>query len=230
MKVFRRNFLVAALLLVGLAGRRAVCGFAPAGDATVQVTVAQQFYTRILGDWVGTTVSRVNEETPVPGYFHLVITPVDANTFREEYLFYRVLPDTGALERSGTQTFLTTIASNGTIQRTYRGSGTILIDGKLKKQSFEASGAVRSTGPDHLEAEGQGKIAVAGMPLNAGKKGKLRKATASLSLEGVKLIGETRFEASFRVLFVSKRYQIEIKLRGQRGDNVQTIAGRAPAS
>ena len=55
-------------------------------------------------------------------------------------------------------------------------------------------------------------------------------STASLSLEGDKLIGETRFEASFRVLFFSKRYQIEIKLRGQRGDNVQTIAGRAPAS
>jgi hypothetical protein len=212
MKVFCRISVFAALLLLGLASRRAVFSFAPADDATAQVTVAQQFYTRILGDWVGTTVSRVNEEAPVLGYFHLVITRVDANTFREEYLFYRVLPDTGALERSGTQTFLTTIASNGTIQ------------------SFEASGAVHSTGPDHLEAEGQGKIAVEGMPLNAGKKGKLRKATATLSLEGDKLIGQTRFEARFRVLFVSKRYRIEIQLRGQRGDNVQTIAGRAPAS
>ena len=230
MKVFRRISLFAALLLLGLAGSRAVCDFGPAQSATAQVKVAQQFYTRILGDWVGTTVSRVNEDPPVTGYFHLVITRVDANTFREEYLFYRVLPGTGALERSGTHTYLTTIASNGTIQRTYRGSGTIIIDGKPKKQSFEARGAVHSAGPDHLEAEGQGKIAVEGMPLNAGKKGKLRRATTTLSQKGGKLIGQTRLEASFRVLFVSKRYRIESRLRGQRGKKVQTIASRAPAS
>jgi hypothetical protein len=234
MKVFLRTFLFAALLaaplLLGPAGRWAVFGFEPPGNATDERTVTQQFYARVLGDWVGSTVSRVNEDAPVTGYFHLVITRVDANTFREEYIFYRVLSDTGALERSGTQTFVTTIASDGTIQRSYRGSGTILIDGKPKKQSFEASGAVRSTGPDHLEAEGQGKISVAGMPLNAGKNGKLLKATTTLSREEDTLSGATRFEASFRVLFFSKRYRIDIKLRGQRGDKVQTIAGRTPAS
>jgi hypothetical protein len=67
------------------------------------------------------------------------------------------------------------------------------------------------------------------MPLNSGKKGKLRKATTTFSLEEDKLVGQMRFEASFRVLFFTKRFRIESQLRGQRGDNVQVVAGRAPA-
>jgi hypothetical protein len=165
----------------------------------------------------------------VTGYFHLAVTRVDANAFREEFLFYRVLPNTVVLEISGTQSYLSTIASSGAIQRTCRGSGTILIDAKPKNQSFEAGGEVHCTGPDRLEAEVQGKIAVDGMPLNSGKNGKLRNATAIFSLEDDKLIGQMRFEASFRVLFFSKRYRIESQLRGQRGDNVQVVAGRSPA-
>jgi hypothetical protein len=234
MKVFRHTFLLAVLLaapiLLGLAGRRA--GFSsPLAEApTARLTAAQQFYTRVLGHWVGTTVSRLDTAEPVTGYFHLLITRVDENTFREEYTFYRIHPTTGVLERSGTQSDLTTIASDGVIHRTSRGSGTVLIDLKPKNQSFEASGEAHFTGADHLEAEAKGKIAVDGMPLNLGKNGKIPKATASWSLEKEKLIGQSHVEMKFRVLFFAKRYRIETQLRAQRGANVQIVAGRAPAS
>lgn len=149
--------------------------------------------------------------------------------------FYRVPPQTagsreaGGLETAGTEIDLSVIDSSGVIRRTTQGSGTVLIDFKPKNQSFEASGAVHFTGPDHLEAVVKGKIAVAGLPMGAGKHGKLRKATATLSLEGDKLIGQTRFEASFRVLFFTRGYRVESLFRGQRGDNIQAVAGGAPA-
>jgi hypothetical protein len=234
MKVFPRTSLFAALLavplLLCLTGRRAVLSSGLAGDATAPLTTAQQFYTRVLGHWVGTTVSRLDTADPVTGYFHLLITRVDENSFGEEYTFYRLHPKTGVLERSGTQSDLSTIASNGVIRRTCRGSGTVLIDFKPKNQSFEASGEVHFAGPDRLEAEVKGKIAVDGMPLNLGKRGKLRKATATWSLADDTLTGQTHVETSFRALFFAKRYRIETQLRAQRGANVQIVAGRAPAS
>jgi hypothetical protein len=233
MKVFRRTSLFAALLaapiLLCLAGRRAAFSSAPAGDATARLTAAQEFYTRVLGHWVGTTVSRLDTAEPVTGYFHLLITRVDENTFREEYTFYRIYPTTGVLERSGTQSDLSTIASDGVIHRTSQGSGTVLIDLKPKKQSFEASGEAHFTAPDHLAVEAKGKIAVDGMPLGLGKNGKL-KATATWSLEEEKLISQSHVETSFRVLFFGKRYRIETELRAQRGADLQIVAGRAPAS
>ena len=128
---------------------------------------------------MGTTISRVNGAEPVTGYFHLVVSRVNENTFREEYTFYRVLPQTGALELSNTQFDLSTVSSDGTIHRTCWGSGTVLIDFKPKSQSFQATGEGRLTGVDHLEAEVQGKIAIAGLPLNLGKNGKVRKATVT---------------------------------------------------
>jgi hypothetical protein len=197
---------------------------------TASLTAAQQFYTRVLGDWVGTAVSRLDGAEPATTYFHLLITRVDENTFREEYTFYRIHPKTGVLERSGTQSVLSTIDSSAVIHQTCRGSGTVLIDLQDKNESFEASGQAHFTGPGHLEAEVKGKIAVDGMPLNLGKNGKLRKATATWSLEDDQLIGQTHIETSFRVFLFAKRFLIETQLRAQRGANLQTVTGRAPAS
>lgn len=225
--------LFAALLLLSLAGSRAVFGAGLAGDATPPPMAAQQFYTRALGDWVGTTVSRLDGAQPVTGYFHLVITRVDEHTIREEYTFYRLRPKTagtreaGRLETSGKESDLSTMGSNGAIHRSVQGSGTVLIDFKPKSQSYEASGAAHLTSPDHLEAAVKGKIAVDGLPLGLGKHGKLQKGTATWSLEEGKLIGCTHFEASFHVLFFVRRYRLEIQLRGERGTNVQTIAALA---
>jgi hypothetical protein len=231
-KSIRRPSLFAALLaaaiLFCLAGSPAVGASGLADGPTARLMDAQRFYTRVLGHWVGTTVSRLDRTEPQTGYFHLLITRVDENTFREEYTFYRTHPKTGVLERSGTQSDLSTIDSNGIIHRSCRGSGTVLIDLKPKNQSFDASGKAHFIGSDHLAAEVKGKIAVDGLPLNLGKKGKLRKATATWSLEADKLIGQTRIEMSFRVLLFTKRYRVETQLHAQRGANVQIVAGRAP--
>jgi hypothetical protein len=179
---------------------------------------------------VGTAVSRLNDDEPATNYFHLVIARIDENTFREEYTFYRIHPKTGMLERSGTQSVLSTIDSSAAIRQTCRGSGTILIDLKEKNERFEASGQAHFTGPDHLEAEAKGKIAVDGMPLNLGKNGKLRKATAAWSLEEDRLIGQTRVETSFSVFLFAKHFLIETQLRAHRGADLQTVTGRATPS
>jgi hypothetical protein len=233
LKSFRWVHVFAALLAVPFA-------LAVASDAgrcaeisapsSAHAPSAQQFYTHVLGHWVGTTVSRLNGDPPVTGYFHLVVTRVGENTFQEEYTFYRVHPKTGALERSGTQLDLSTIDSTGMVHRSCKGSGTILIDFKPKNQAFEATGEAHFSGSDRLEAEVKGKIAVDGMPLNLGKNGKLRKATASWALEDGKLVGQTHVETSFRALLFTKRYRVETELRAQRGTSVQLVAGRSPAS
>src|SRR5579884_2557219 len=93
--------LLAAPLMLCLAGPQAACSAEPAFDATAHLTAAQQFYTQVLGHWVGTMVTRVNGKEPVTGYFHLIVTRVDANTFREEYIFYRVHPQTAGTREAG---------------------------------------------------------------------------------------------------------------------------------
>jgi len=220
---------VAPLLLYLTGSQAAFCAGLP-GDASASLTPAQQFYTRALGDWVGTAVSRLDGADPATTYFHLLITRVDENTFREEYTFYRIHPKKGVLERSGIQSVLSTIDTGAVIHQTCRGSGTILIDCEAKNESFEASGQAHFTGPSHLEAEVKGKIAVDGMPLNLGKNGKLQKATASWSFEDDQLIGQTHVETSFRALFFVRRFRVSTQLRAQRGANIQTVAGQAPAS
>lgn len=155
---------------------------------------------------------------------------MDETTFREEYTFYRIHPKTQALERSGAQTVLSKIGDGGGIDQSCRGSGTVLIDFKAKRQSFEARGEARAADPTHLKAEARGKIAVDGLPLNLGKSGKVRKVTGSLSLDGEQLIGQTRVEVSFGVWVVTKRHRIETQLRARRGSDIQTVAGRAPTS
>jgi hypothetical protein len=233
-KKFRSTHLSAALLAAPLAfsaagGGAGLCAELP-GHPSPQTPAAQQFYTHVLGQWVGTTVSRLDGAQPVTGYFHLLVTRVDDKTFREEYTFYRVHPKTGVLECSGTQTDLSTIVGDAVVHRTCKGSGTVLIDFKPKNQAFEADGEARFASPEHLDAEVKGKISVDGMPLNLGKNGKLRKATASWSIEEGKLVGQTQVETSFRAFLFTKRYRIQTELRAQRGTSVQMVAGRVPAS
>jgi hypothetical protein len=226
---FSAALLAAPLALSAAGGGACFCAEIP-GQASPRPPAAQQFYVRVLGQWVGTTTSRLDGAQPVTGYFHLVVTRVDDNTFREEYTFYRVHPKTGVLECSGTQTDLSTIEGDGVVHRTCKGSGTILIDFKPKNQAFEAAGEAHFASPEHLDAEVKGKIAVDGMPLNLGKNGKLRKATASWSIEEGKLVGQTQVETSFRALLFTRRYRIQTELRAQRGTSVQMVAGRVPAS
>jgi hypothetical protein len=221
--------LLAVPIVLAVAHKAGRCAEVSA-PSSARATPAQVFYTHLLGHWVGTTSSRLDGAAPVTGYFHLLVTRVDENTFQEEYTFYRVHPKTGVLERSGTQIDLSTIDATGAVHRSCKGNGTVLIDYKPKNQAFEATGEAHFTSSDHLEAEVKGKIAVDGMPLNAGKNGKLRKATASWSLEDGKLIGQTHIETSFRALLFTKRYRVETELRAQRGTSVQVVAGRSPAS
>src|SRR5947209_8310851 len=67
----------------------AFCTAGHTGDANAALTAAQQFYTRVLGDWVGSELSRVNDAEPNRGYFHLIIRRGEGETFYEEYAFYR---------------------------------------------------------------------------------------------------------------------------------------------
>src|SRR5438128_2442865 len=53
------------------------------GDATAALTAAQQFYPRVLGDWVGSELSRVNDAEPTRGCFHLVIRRGEGETFHD---------------------------------------------------------------------------------------------------------------------------------------------------
>jgi hypothetical protein len=234
MKAHRRPSLLPALLaaplLLGLAGGWPIfCAGAPP-VATAPSPAAQQFYGQILGDWVGTQVCRVNGAEPTTSYFHLVITRAAENTFQEAYTFYRIDRKTGALGRSGTQSLVSTIQSNGVIRQSCRGSGTVLIDYKPKDQSFEVKGEAWFTARGRLESELTGKIAIKGMPLNLGKNGKVRKATTAWSLEEDALTGEMRVETAFRALLITRRYGFDIQFRAQRGNDVQVVASRVPAS
>src|SRR5215212_7912293 len=109
MKVFLRFGL-------GIVTLHVVCALAgatpPPRPAVPAPAPATRFYERIVGDWVGVSVSRLEDQPPSTCYFSLTVTRTDPRTFREAFTFYRRHPQTGALETSGTQTNLAVLEAN----------------------------------------------------------------------------------------------------------------------
>lgn len=187
---------------------------------------AEGFYARMLGDWVGVSVSRVQGQEPSTSYFHLTVSRSDPRTFREQYTYYRRDPKTGALAPSGTQTNLAVLEANEQIRCTASADGTILVDYKPKKQSWQTTGVGRCDGPDRFQADVSGKISVDGMPLGLGKRGRIRSARATWSISGAALLGRTEVESRFRAFVISKSYRVVSEMRAERGRDIHAFAGR----
>jgi hypothetical protein len=190
------------------------------------VAVAR-FYERILGEWVGTSVTRLPGQEPATTYFRLVISRPDAGTFRQEFTFFRRNRKTGVLERSGTQTTRAILAPDGGVRCVAEASGTILIDFKPKKQTWQTSGTGRCDGDACFLADVTGRVSVDGMPLGLGRRGKIRKARATLELQGTTLVGRSEVETRFRVLLFSKKYRVVTETRAERGRDVHSYAAQA---
>lgn len=207
----------------------AVLGMPHRLHASASASTAEQFYQRILGDWVGTSVSRFDDEEPTTNYFHVKITRSSPRTFREEYVYWRRNPDTGVLEPSGTQTNTATIEPDGTVRCVSSGRGTILIDYKPRKKQWQAKGSGACVAPDQFCAEVSGTVSVEGMPFGLGRKGRIQKGVASWSLRDGHLIGRTEVDSRFRAVVFTKRFRLVTELRAERGSDVHALAARTPA-
>jgi hypothetical protein len=198
----------------------------PAAASTLGGAPVERFYERILGDWVGTSVARLQGQEPATTYFHLEITRPNARTFREQFTFFRRNSKTGVLERSGSQTSEAVLEPDGQIRCTASATGTILIDFKPKKQRWQASGAGQCEGTDSFVAQVTGQISVDGMPLGLGKNGRIRKARATWTVKGPSLLGRTEVDSRFRALFLSKSFQLVSELRAERGRDIRAYVAR----
>ena len=120
-----------------------------------------------------------------------------------------------------------TLESGGRVRCEAEATGTILIDFKPKKQTWKTSGAGRCEGEDRFSADVSGRISVEGTPLGVGKRGRIRSARASWTLQGDTLHGRTEVESRFRALLVSKSYRVVTEMRAQRGRDVPAFVARA---
>jgi hypothetical protein len=114
------------------------------------------------------------------------------------------------------------------VRRTCEGKGTILIDFKPKRQTWNATGMLSSASADRIAITVSGKVTVDGLPLRLGRRGQLRRGTGNWRLEGDRLVGQTRAETVFRALFISKRFHVDTDLSAQRGTDVKALVGRSP--
>lgn len=197
------------------------------GAATPSQERVERFYGRILGDWVGESVARVQGQDTATTYFHLSVTRAEPGVFHETFTFYRRDSRTGALQPSGTQTNRATLEASGRVRCEAEATGTILIDFKPKKQTWKTTGAGRCEGDDRFCADVSGRISVEGMPLGVGKRGRIRSARASWTLQGEILRGRTEVESRFRAFLVSKSYRVVTEMRAERGRDVPAFIARA---
>ena len=236
--------LTIALLLTLLA---AAAGYAqpevsvPPGDAvepSAPPTVAAEpggapdnvasFLHGLVGEWVGTCVQSTNAKAAENKYFHAVIKQTGPDGYETVFEYYRLDPQTGAPIKVGATTMSTTVAPDGTATNRITGKADVLIDPTTRKpEQHDLSEVLRVSPAGGLEGTGSGTIKVSGMPLGAGKSGRVREYHSTWSQRNGVLSMHQRLNAKFRVLFFSKSFAIIADYTARRGSDIAGLMKRA---
>lgn len=182
-----------------------------------------EFFSTIVGEWIGACEQTTNGERVGDKYFHAVIRRTDDNTFESRFEYYKLDQKTGKSVRVGQTTVTTTIAQDGTAQSQIIGSGTILVDNKPRNQRHQLTETVKRVGEDRLEGTGGGAIRVSGMPLGLGKNGKIKSAQTRWFLDGDTLTIHQSLKIEFRALIFKKSFAVECNYTARPGSDLAAL-------
>lgn len=199
-----------------------------------QSTRAVDFYQKVVGDWVGTYEHTTDGEQAEDIYFKYSVKQADPNSFTGQFAYYR-LNAAGDAEPAGNATIQSTVQDDGTVKNVISGDGTILIENKLKQQSYNLVETLSSS-TCGLSGDIGGKVSVVGLPFGVGKNGRVTSGSSAWSLDGDVLTIKQSIKAGFKVLLFSKSYSLLANSKATRGTDVAAImkkprvAERAPES
>jgi hypothetical protein len=183
------------------------------------------------GEWIGTCVQSTDAKATDNKYFHAIIKQSGPATYETVFEYYRLDPQTGAPITVGATTMATTVADNGTATNRVIGQADVLIDPKtLKPEQHDLSEVLRVSPSGGLEGTGSGTIKVSGMPLGAGKSGRVRDYRSTWSQTNGVLSLNQRLKVKFKVLFFSKSFAIIADYTARRGSDIVGLMKSASAS
>ena len=183
----------------------------------------RDFFCAIVGEWIGTCKQTTNAEQAETKYFHGVVEQLDPDTFESKFQYYRLDKETGDALSAGETTVITTLQPDGAATSKMTGKGEVLINNKPKNQEHELTEVVKCVDDGRLEGEGSGVIRVSGMPLGLGKKGKVRKAESSWSLDNGVLTIYQSLNVRFSILFLKKSFDVTAHYTATRGSDVASL-------
>lgn len=217
--MFRSKAIVLAVLIltVGIA-LPALAQPSPPGRAV-------DFYQKIVGDWVGTYEHTTDGEQAEDIYFKYSVKQADPNSFTGQFAYYR-LNAAGDAESAGTATIQSTVQDDGTVKNVISGDGTILIENKLKQQTYDLVETL-STSQCGLSGDIGGKLSVSGLPLGLGKNGQVSSGSSAWSLDGDTLTIKQSIKAGFKILLFSKNYSLLASSTATRGTDLASIMKKA---
>lgn len=212
-RLLSRSAIVLLLVLI----TSAICYAQPGAPASDARSIIQS----IVGERIGTYEQISNGEKADDKYFHSVTKQVGPNNFETVFDYYRLDPQTGAPVKIGVSTMNTTICADGSVTNTATGSGEVMIDKKTSKpEKHTLSEVLRLTPSGDMQGTGGGRISVSGLPMGAGKNGKVADYQSTWSLRDDTLRISQQLRVKFKVLFFSKSFNITANFTAKRGSDV----------
>ena len=218
--LFRSKAIVLAILIL------TVVVAMPAFAQPVPSSGAVDFYQKIVGDWVGTYEHTTDGEQAEDIYFKFSVRQAYPNSFNGQFAYFRLNQATGDPEPAGTATIQSTVQPDGTVRNVIAGDGTILIENKLKQQSYNLVETLSSS-TCGLSGDIGGKVSVSGLPFGVGKNGRVSSGSSAWSLDGDNLTINQSIRAGFKILLFSKSYSLLASSKCTRGTDVAALINKA---
>ena len=179
------------------------------------------FFRETIGEWVGTVDQYTGGKKTDTKYFHAVATQTSPETYEAVFEYYRLDTKTYAPVQVGVTSMTIKITTEGTASTTMTGKGDVSLDPTTAKpEEHQLSQVLRMAPSGRLEGKGSGKISVGGTTLDAGKNGKISNYTSTWTLDNDGLRISERLRASFRLLFITKHYDIADDFKARRGSDI----------
>ncbi len=191
----------------------------------------EAFFAALPGDWIGTVSQSTDGKFSDTKYFHVATKQLTPDIFETVFTYYRLDEKTGAPVLSGVSGMATKIDDSGLATNTLIGKGDIMVEpNSWKTETHEITELLRTAPAGGLEGTGSGKISVIGMPLNAGKNGKVKGYTSTWSVTDDVLSISQRFKVAFKVFLFSKSYTITADYTAKRGTDIVGLMKDAKAA
>jgi hypothetical protein len=209
---------ILALLITASTAGLAQKTASPKGDAKL-------FFTRTVGEWIGTCEQSTDGEQADDKYLHAVVRQVDDTTFESVFDYYRLDKESGGPVSVGKSTMVTTFAPDGTAQNKITGDGHILVNEKPRGQRHELleSLTAQGDGSASLHGSGKGSISVSGMPLGLGRNGKVDSMRSTWEFSDDVLTIHQDIKASFRALIFKKSFDVAAHFVARRGSDIASL-------
>lgn len=207
--------LTTALTLIAIA-----CRFAHAQVPGQPKDIAS-FFVGLTGEWVGSVTQATDGKLAETKYFRVSAKQTAPCVYETTFCYYRTDAKTGSAVEAGTSIITTTIDATGTATNCIAGKGDILVDGcNLKPETHALTELLKVSPTGGLQGTASGCISVSGLPLNAGKNGKVQDYLSTWILEGDTLKINQRFKVSFAVLVFRQNHKVVADYTAVRGTDL----------